>query len=80
MSYPEWWSPKILNAGYYWPGMHGDVVLELQKCEACQRHAPMDHRPKNDMIPVTSAWPFQKWGIGIVGPFPDAPGRIKFLL
>jgi hypothetical protein len=71
---------KILNVGYYWPGMHGDAVRELQKCKACQRHAPMDHQTKNDMIPVTSAWPFQKWGIDVVGPFPEAPGRIKFLL
>ncbi|KAK9056768.1 hypothetical protein SSX86_024131 [Deinandra increscens subsp. villosa] len=32
------------------------------------------------MIPVTSLWPFYKWGIDIVGPFPEAPGRIKFLI
>jgi hypothetical protein len=71
---------KILNARYYWPDMHGDAVRELQKCRACQQHAPVDHRPKNDLVLVTSAWPFQKWGIDIVGPFPKAPGRIKFLL
>jgi hypothetical protein len=26
---------KILNVGFYWPGMHGDAVHELQKCKAC---------------------------------------------
>ncbi|GKB39814.1 reverse transcriptase domain-containing protein [Tanacetum coccineum] len=25
-------------------------------------------------------WPFYQWGINLVGPFPEAPGRVKFLL
>nr|XP_043611691.1 uncharacterized protein LOC122583338 [Erigeron canadensis] len=36
--------------------------------------------PKHELIPVTAAWPFSKWGINIVGPFPQAPGRVKFLV
>nr|GEX57852.1 hypothetical protein [Tanacetum cinerariifolium] len=35
---------------------------------------------KNDMISVTSACPFQKWGMDIVGPLPEAPGKIKYLI
>ncbi|XP_076890578.1 uncharacterized protein LOC143541719 [Bidens hawaiensis] len=46
---------KILNAGYYWPGMHLDDVQEIKKCDSCQRHAPNTLRPKNEVIPVTSA-------------------------
>ncbi|XP_022032796.1 uncharacterized protein LOC110933903 [Helianthus annuus] len=68
---------KIMSAGYYWPGMHMDAVDLLRRCEACQRHAPKTLRPKNPLIPVTSAWPFQQWGIDLVGPFPDAPGAIR---
>ncbi|XP_076888486.1 uncharacterized protein LOC143538933 [Bidens hawaiensis] len=30
---------KIMNTGYYWPGMHVDAEKELRKCNACQRHA-----------------------------------------
>ncbi|XP_021995680.1 uncharacterized protein LOC110892846 [Helianthus annuus] len=41
---------KIMNAGYYWPGMHVDALNELRKCDACQRHAPKTLRPKNDLI------------------------------
>jgi hypothetical protein len=63
---------KIINAGYYWPDMHLTALEEIRKCQSCQKHAPMMHRPKNDLIPVTSAWPFQKSGIDIVGPFPEA--------
>ncbi|XP_076942134.1 uncharacterized protein LOC143611913 [Bidens hawaiensis] len=65
---------KLLNAGYYWPGMHLDAVQEIRKCDSCQRHAPNTLRPKNELIPETSVWPFQKWAIDIMEPFPEAPG------
>ncbi|KAJ0455655.1 putative nucleotidyltransferase, Ribonuclease H [Helianthus annuus] len=71
---------KIMNAGYYWPGMHLDAVKVLRKCFNCQRHAPKTLRPKNNLIPVTTAWPFQKWAIDVVGPFPDARGAVKFII
>ncbi|XP_076954190.1 uncharacterized protein LOC143628491 [Bidens hawaiensis] len=46
---------KLMNAGYYWSGMHLDVVQEVKKCDSCQRHAPNTLRPKNELVPVTSA-------------------------
>ncbi|XP_076937735.1 uncharacterized protein LOC143605542 [Bidens hawaiensis] len=66
---------KVLLAG-----MHVDAEKELRRCSACQRHAPNTLRPKNAMIPVTTSWPFQKWAIDITGPFPEAPGRVMFLI
>ncbi|GJS78491.1 reverse transcriptase domain-containing protein [Tanacetum coccineum] len=27
-----------------------------------------------------SPWPFYKWGIDIAGPFPEGPGKVKFLI
>ncbi|XP_022023721.1 uncharacterized protein LOC110923980 [Helianthus annuus] len=71
---------KVMNAGYYWPGMHLDAVKVLRKCSGCQRHAPKTMRPKNELVPVTTAWPFQQWGIDMVGPFPEAPGAVKFII
>ncbi|XP_022003863.1 uncharacterized protein K02A2.6-like [Helianthus annuus] len=32
------------------------------------------------MIPVTAAWPFQKWGVDIVGPFLRSIGSAQYLL
>ncbi|KAI3691521.1 hypothetical protein L2E82_49884 [Cichorium intybus] len=32
------------------------------------------------MTGISSPWPFYQWGIDIVGPFPEAPGRVKFLV
>nr|XP_043619932.1 uncharacterized protein LOC122591751 [Erigeron canadensis] len=71
---------KIITMGYYWPSMHRDTVAEIQKCDSCQIHAATPKAPKNELIPVTSAWPFSKLGIDIVGPFPPASGKVKFLV
>nr|GEU68586.1 reverse transcriptase domain-containing protein [Tanacetum cinerariifolium] len=30
--------------------------------------------------PITSPWPFYKWGIDIAGPFSEGPGKVKFLI
>jgi hypothetical protein len=46
---------KIINAGYYWHDMHLTALEEIQKYQSRQKHAPLMHRPKNDLIPVTSA-------------------------
>ncbi|GKB62031.1 reverse transcriptase domain-containing protein [Tanacetum coccineum] len=31
-----------------------------------------------NLTPITSPWPFYKWGIDIAGPFPEGPGKVKF--
>ncbi|KAI3777367.1 hypothetical protein L1987_47167 [Smallanthus sonchifolius] len=71
---------KIMSTGYYWPVMHMDAIKELRKCQACQRYVPRTIRPKNNLIPVTTTWPFQKWATDILGPFLEAPRRVKFLI
>ncbi|XP_071728622.1 uncharacterized protein [Rutidosis leptorrhynchoides] len=42
-------------------------------------HAPQNRKSRHDMIPVNSPWPFYKWAIDIVGPFPAGAGNVKFL-
>lgn len=65
---------KLMNPSYYWPGMLISATEAIQKCHKSQKHAPKTLRPKNNLVIVTSAWPFQKWGIDIVGQFSKAPG------
>ncbi|GKA05929.1 hypothetical protein Tco_0685049 [Tanacetum coccineum] len=36
--------------------------------------------PQQNLTPITSPWPFYKWGIDIAGPFPEGPGKVKFLI
>ncbi|XP_076924710.1 uncharacterized protein LOC143587251 [Bidens hawaiensis] len=71
---------RAMRAGYYWPAMFLSTVKEIQKCDSCKIHAPVGRKTKSMMVPVSSFWPFQKWGIDIVGPFPEGTGRAKFLV
>ncbi|XP_076943450.1 uncharacterized protein LOC143613697 [Bidens hawaiensis] len=58
-----------------------DAVQEIRKCDSCQRHAPNTLRPKkSESVIHASEWPFKKWAIDIMGPFPEAPGCVKFLI
>ncbi|XP_071689047.1 uncharacterized protein [Rutidosis leptorrhynchoides] len=41
---------------------------------------PVSKASRHPMIPVASPWPFCKWEIDIVGPFPAGPGGVKFLV
>ncbi|GJR29984.1 reverse transcriptase domain-containing protein [Tanacetum coccineum] len=36
--------------------------------------------PQEKLNPITSPWPFYKWGIDIAGPFPEGPNKVKFLI
>lgn len=71
---------KVLRWGYYWPTLFQDAYYFVQKCSKCQAHASIVRRPQAELIPIQGAWPFSQWGIDILGPFPEAPGRVKFLL
>ncbi|GJW35686.1 reverse transcriptase domain-containing protein [Tanacetum coccineum] len=71
---------KAMSAGYYWSSMPRDANNEIRISDACQVYATVPRLPKDDMISVTSAWPFQKWGMDIVDPLPKAPGRLKYLI
>jgi hypothetical protein len=39
----------------------------------------MKNPPKN-LSPISSPWPFAKWGVDIVGPMPPRKGNKKFLV
>ncbi|RTK47865.1 hypothetical protein DRJ72_14630, partial [Enterococcus faecalis] len=36
--------------------------------------------PPEELISVTSPWPFAKWGLDLLGPFPQGSGQVKFLI
>nr|GFB49111.1 hypothetical protein [Tanacetum cinerariifolium] len=65
---------------YYWPTMHKDARDMIRKCNNCQIHRPITRHPQQSLTPITALWPFYKWGIDIAGPFPEGPGKVKFLI
>ncbi|GJR77123.1 reverse transcriptase domain-containing protein [Tanacetum coccineum] len=71
---------KVIRTGYYWPTMHMDARNLIRKCNDCQIHRPVTRNPQQNLTPITSPWPFYKWGIDIAGPFPEGPGKVKFLI
>ncbi|GJX14001.1 reverse transcriptase domain-containing protein [Tanacetum coccineum] len=71
---------KALLIGYYWPTMHKDARALIRACQDCQVHKPVPRNPQQKLTPITSPWPFYKWGIDIAGPFLEGPGKVKFLI
>ncbi|XP_057724061.1 uncharacterized protein LOC130940023 [Arachis stenosperma] len=73
-------SQKILRAGFYWPTIQEDSKRKVRTCDNCQKHAPIIHLPAEHLHHSTVSWPFDKWGIDILGPFPTAPRQVKYLV
>ena len=44
--------------GYYWPTMKADVVYYTRKCDCCQRLAPILKSTVQDLVSISSPWPF----------------------
>ena len=71
---------KVLRQGYYWLTMLRDATDLVRKCKICQEHAQISHLPFEPLTSVTSPWPFQQWGLNILGPLPIGKGQCKFII
>ena len=40
----------------------------------------MIHQSTGNLNPISSLWPFEQWGLDIIGPFPWATGNQRFVL
>ncbi|XP_071687572.1 uncharacterized protein [Rutidosis leptorrhynchoides] len=67
-----------MRQGYYWQTIYIDTIEIIKACDAGQWHGTVQRLPKYDLISVSSAWPFCKWAIDIVGPFPRSVGNAKY--
>lgn len=73
-------SNRVLMIGYYWSTMKQDPIRYVKKCDSCQRHVSMTHKPCEVIYPTLTPWLFMKWGINIVGKLPPTPGQKVILL
>ncbi|KAL0410739.1 UNVERIFIED_CONTAM: hypothetical protein Slati_3663600 [Sesamum latifolium] len=71
---------KILRSGYFWPTMQQDSMQIVRKCVRCQVHGNLHHAPAVGIEFTCPAWPFDHWGMDIIGHFPQAAGQRKFIL
>ncbi|GJX47166.1 reverse transcriptase domain-containing protein [Tanacetum coccineum] len=60
--------------------MHRDARDMIRTCNDCQIHRLVSRNPQKLLTLITAPWPFYKWGIDIAGPFPEGPGKVKFLI
>ncbi|XP_070005833.1 uncharacterized protein [Nicotiana sylvestris] len=57
-------------------------TLELfgLRSEACQFHAIFIHQPPEVLHPTVASWPFDVWGLDVVGPLPKSSGGHLYIL
>ena len=71
---------KVLRQVYYWPTILKDAADLVKKCIICQEHAKISRLPSEPLTSITSPWPFQQWGLDILGPLPLGKGQCKFII
>ncbi|KAM1727408.1 hypothetical protein ACFX12_018051 [Malus domestica] len=59
---------QLKRMGYYWPSMVKDCLEYAKRCQACQFHANFIHQPPEPLHPTAASWPFNAWGLDVVGP------------
>jgi len=71
---------KTIHAGYYWPTVIKDSARLVKRCDKCQRFSRIMKIAPEKLTPITSPWPFAKWGVDIVCPMLVGKGSRKFLV
>ncbi|KAK3033199.1 hypothetical protein RJ639_036991 [Escallonia herrerae] len=71
---------KILRQGYYWPTIQKDAIKFTQRCDKCQKFAPVSHTPVAPLTSIASPMPFAVWGMDLLGPFPMASRQRRFVI
>jgi ribonuclease HI len=72
---------SIRLAGYYWPGIMTDCLKVAKRCHGCQIHGNFKHLPPVPLHPTVPAWPFDAWGMDVIGPIdPPSSGGHRFIL
>jgi transposase InsO family protein len=71
---------RIKRMGYYWPIIVKDCINYAKRCEACQLHANYIHQPPEPLHPTVASWPFDAWGLDVVGPLPKSSAGHLYIL
>ncbi|XP_016185827.1 uncharacterized protein LOC107627512 [Arachis ipaensis] len=71
---------KVIRAGYFWPTIIRDSTQLVKNCDKCQRHANIHQAAPHQLSIISAERPFGTWGIDLVGPFPTAPGQLRYLI
>ncbi|KAG9442204.1 hypothetical protein H6P81_018058 [Aristolochia fimbriata] len=65
----------------YWPKMLRDATEMARTCRPCQLHADYIHQPPEALHPTIASWPFEAWGMDIIGPItPNSDSDRQYIL
>ncbi|KAG9453545.1 hypothetical protein H6P81_006449 [Aristolochia fimbriata] len=72
----------ICGAHQAGPKLHLQDAIELARhCTACQLHANYIHQPPSPLHPTVASWPFEAWGMDIIGPInPKSSANHQYIL
>ncbi|XP_022869497.1 uncharacterized protein K02A2.6-like [Olea europaea var. sylvestris] len=70
---------KLIRYGYYWPSLKKDAVDYVRKYDKCQRFDNIIHAPTEELTSIHYSALFKQWGVNILGSFPLASGKLKFV-
>ena len=71
---------RIKRMGYYWPTMVKDCLEFAKRCQACQFHANFIHQSSEPLHPTVASWPFDAWGLDVVGPLSKSSAGHLYIL
>ena len=69
----------LVRQNYHWVGLYKDVAQHLNDCLTCRvRSVKKNKSPIQEMDQV--AYPGQKWGLDLCGPYPEAASGARYIL
>jgi hypothetical protein len=71
---------RAFRAGFYWPTVKTDASELVKRCEKCQFFGKVSRIPAQPMKSIFCPWPFDVWGIDLVGPFDKGKGQVDMLV
>ncbi|KAL0349461.1 UNVERIFIED_CONTAM: hypothetical protein Sangu_1173900, partial [Sesamum angustifolium] len=71
---------RINRMGYYWPTIVKDCIDYARRCQACQFHANLIHQPPEQLHHTVASWPFDAWGLDVMGPLTKFSGGHLYIL
>nr|GEX25066.1 hypothetical protein [Tanacetum cinerariifolium] len=69
----------LFKRSYLMP-MLRDAREEIRKCDSCQIHSPILKLLKILMTLIMAPLPFFQWGMDVLGPLPEATGKVRFII
>ncbi|XP_031104742.1 uncharacterized protein LOC116009751 [Ipomoea triloba] len=71
---------RIILQGFFWPKMLKECVEYARQCPKCQEFQTLPGRPATNYTLVSTAIPFSRWGIDLVGALPTGSGSRKYII